>query len=504
MKGPAVKEAVGTLARGVSVNLVGKFIGRALHLIAQIVLARWLGPVLFGLYAIGWNLMRVASSVLPLGMDVAVLEQGGGLWPDQADKAGRLSLRALWLTLVIGIGSAGLLYWQAGSLAEAFQKAELAGVIKLFAVMLPLAMGLKVAASATRVSRLMRYGAIAEEVVQPVSHLILLGLLLLGWQLGLHGAIWAGTISFALALLLALTHLKTLFGISILPVHFDLAKGLKLLKVSAPIAAAGAFATLLLLTDRLLVGYFLSEADAGLYQALSMFSVFFVTVLTAFKTIAAPMLSTAHRFQDPDELRRAYQLSTRWSLYLSLPVAAVLIAAPEQAMRTVFGDQYLGAGTVLIVLTLGQLANLLTGPVDHMLMMTGFARLWTWITGAVFVLNLALNWVLIPQLGLLGAAWATLISFALTSLFAAAAVWSIHRIWPYEVSLLKGAFAMLVVVLVVALGAGIQWGAAWIEMIGLTVLAFVAFLFTIKVLGLSADDEEALVNLRAMFRAEKE
>ena len=59
------KGLVREFASGLGSNLIGKFFGRGTHVLSQIFLANWLGPASFGLFSIGWNILRVIGVVAP-------------------------------------------------------------------------------------------------------------------------------------------------------------------------------------------------------------------------------------------------------------------------------------------------------------------------------------------------------------------------------------------------------------------------------------------------------
>ena len=64
---------VSTLAGGASISLGGKIIGRTLAFLGDIAAARILGPDSFGLYAIGWTVLRTLSLISPLGLDQGII-----------------------------------------------------------------------------------------------------------------------------------------------------------------------------------------------------------------------------------------------------------------------------------------------------------------------------------------------------------------------------------------------------------------------------------------------
>ena len=100
-------------------------------------------------------------------------------------------------------------------------------------------------------------------------------------------------------------------------------------------------------------------------------------------------------------------LHSFWGLAaFSIPVAA-LLATLGGYLLGLFGDQFQSGHTALAILSVGHLVNALSGPVGALLTMTGHQKDHLWIVGCAAALNVILNAVLIPLLGMTGAALGT-------------------------------------------------------------------------------------------------
>lgn len=325
------------------------------------------------------------------------------------DAVAATARRCVRLALGSGAAAALALFAAAGPLARALSgDSELEPLLVALAVGLPAAAGLRVAAAATRVSRRMQFSVLAEDVAQPVLFLLLaLAGLATGRSLPALG--WASSAAFGAAFLLALTYLGRLFpGRGPAPAP---AAG-ELLRFGWPTALAGAFGLLVLWLDRLVVGYYLEDSAVGLYQAASQASLALAVVLTAFNAIFAPMIGELNRAGERSELAALYRASTRWGLLAALPLAAVFLVAPADALETLFGQAYRPAAPALVLLTSGQLVNLATGAVGFLLMMSGRERTWLGCAAVALAANLTLNVTLVPRWGIAGAGAATAISVA--------------------------------------------------------------------------------------------
>jgi len=68
------------LAKGTGIALPGQVIGRVLTFGGHVLLARLLGPEVFGLYALGWTLLKVGTLAAAFGLPVGVVRLGSIEW----------------------------------------------------------------------------------------------------------------------------------------------------------------------------------------------------------------------------------------------------------------------------------------------------------------------------------------------------------------------------------------------------------------------------------------
>jgi O-antigen/teichoic acid export membrane protein len=85
------------------------------------------------------------------------------------------------------------------------------------------------------------------------------------------------------------------------------------------------------------------------------------------------------------------------------------------------GAEFIQGQTALIILSIGYLVNALTGSVGILLYMTRHIEAYLATTAFAALLNVCLNWLLIPKWGVNGAATATTISMIASSVICA--VW---------------------------------------------------------------------------------
>ena len=391
------------LARGVLVNISGKAFGRGVHILSQVILARILGPDGYGLYGIGWIFFRIGSILSTLGLDSGVIHFTSQFWDKDNRKISEIVISALLSVILIGSLVGLLIYLSAGSLAESFDKPGLKSVLRSFAIAIPALAGMTIVSAATRVSKDMKKANLIEEVIFPGTTVLLIGIVYI-FSGNLDDFVFGSVLAVYISLLIGLYITRSDFLEMNVRWANIIAKFRSLINYSLPITLPVLFGTLINLADRIFTGYFLPDVDTGIYQSVSLISALFIAVLSAFKTIAAPMLAENHHAGNKKELNTIMRTSTRWVLNLCAPFLLVILFAPQELIGTLFGKSYIAGSQALIILAFAQLVNVSKGPVDQLLIMTGNQKNWLLVTILAFGVNLISNWILIPKFGINGAA----------------------------------------------------------------------------------------------------
>ncbi len=183
----------------------------------------------------------------------------------------------------------------------------------------------------------------------------------------------------------------------------------KWLTGSLAILATAVTAMLMTNLDTIMIGAMTTAEEVGRYRAAAR-GVALILIITGVAIhVMGPMLAKA--FAD-GRLGEARGLITRASATMSataLPLCAMLgIGAPFYL--ALFGPEFVPATTAMRILVFGQMVAAVLGPGSMALVMMGRERLVLALNLVALSANLAMNWVLIPNYGMNGAAAATLVS----------------------------------------------------------------------------------------------
>jgi O-antigen/teichoic acid export membrane protein len=477
-----------TLATGAGIALSGQLVGRMIFLATQVLLARVLGPQMFGLYAVGWAVFRVVGFLGTFGMQTAVVRFGSRYRGHDVRTLHSAIAMSLGLAMITAFAAGAALFALASPLAQqVFHREELADVFRGFALGIPLFVGMTVAAAATRIDRRMHASVITEEILQPGLTVVFL---LLSYVAGaaLRAAIGATVASFGVAFAVSVILLNHEQPGALSRLHLTPGLTQQLLAFAVPATLSGVVGISNFLVDRMLVGYFLTPTDVGIYQAAAQISLLFALIINVFVAAMSPMIASLYSGGERNRLADIYRTGTRWGIVLCIPLLIVICVVPEQLLAVGFGRDYVEGSGVLIVLSLGRFLQVAVGASGAFLVMTGFQGSWLAVSLLGLALNMLLGTILIPPFGTLGAAAASALAAAAMS---CGGLWMVRhslQLWPYDQRYLgialSASVALALTLAVLQLGFQRPATALFVATL-VTVLAFATLLLRI---GLSAED----------------
>lgn len=179
-----------------------------------------------------------------------------------------------------------------------------------------------------------------------------------------------------------------------------------ILRFSLPLFISGIASMLMAWTDIIMLGIFLPSSDVGVYSVALRISTLVSIVLIAVNTVAAPKFAEFWALGKADELIFFAKNVTRFVSIISFILFSIVILFGKEVLMF-FGNEYTNGLSSLIVLSFGQLINAMAGSVGYILIMTQYQTFHRNVILLGALLNMTLNFVLIPYLGILGAAFST-------------------------------------------------------------------------------------------------
>ncbi len=410
----ATDSSSSTILKGASITLVGTVIGMGLKFLTRTFLARSLGPDQYGMVMIGVTVLYLLNSISSLGMGVSVAR----FIPMHQHQEAWSRIKGLLVgttTGVAGIGvivGGGLVIGAEAVAAFFFSNPDLAPLLRVFGVALPVFSIGTLFRGALRGFKRMDLIVYGEQGVRQVGLTIVAILALVG-GIGAFGVSLGYLIVF-LAMTMAFAILLWRFT----PVHrrwrhYDskFAVG-EVFNFSWPIVVSQQLSRTRQRADTLFIGYFATSASVGIFNVALPLAKLLQVVLSSINRIYMPSITSLYTAGKMDQLRSSYQRVARWTFYLTLPLYIVIIVNSEVLLTAVFGAEYSEGQTALIILATGFFVNAITGSFGETLIAAGKTHINMWMAVLAIVINIVLNVVLIPIIGVDGAAVAAAVSLS--------------------------------------------------------------------------------------------
>jgi O-antigen/teichoic acid export membrane protein len=397
------------LASGTSLVLLGTFVSLGAAFSTRVFLAQKLGPDTYGVLVLGLSatmtVVTIAKAGLPRGVARNIPRA------ESSNRQRSIALTGLVLTAGLGIGMGVLLAISSPLLADqVFNEGRLACVLLVFAFFIPISTIQGMAVSTFRGYVRAKERVLVQNLFLPLSRLFFVILAVsLGYGLLGTTVAWvaSGVLTVGLALLLLYRRLDV--------IRFEPFEGQykPLIGFSLPLLLSASMWNLIQQMDNLLIGFHLTTDAVGTYDAAYSLSKLIITALGAFSFLFMPIFSELHAGGEIAEMDRLYKTATKWVSGLTLPVYLLLMLYPEVVLATLFGPKYGSGAQSLRIIVTGFFIHAVSGLAGNALVSLGRTRVIMVVNAAVAVVNIGLNYTLIPVFGIVGAAIASALSYGI-------------------------------------------------------------------------------------------
>jgi len=168
--------------------------------------------------------------------------------------------------------------------------------------------------------------------------------------------------------------------------------------------------------DTILIGYFLTNTDVGIYRVAYQLTGIATLVCIAMNTALFPRISRWNTDGDLHAIESALPKAVTFSLLLAVPIVTGGILLGERLLYFLYGADFIAGTAALGVLLIMQVVYVFVTLQITCLNAMDRPKHSFAATSLAAAINIGLNVILIPLLGILGAALATFISFILTAI----------------------------------------------------------------------------------------
>jgi O-antigen/teichoic acid export membrane protein len=434
---------LGSLARGGALSLVGAGVSALANVGLVVLVARGFSKAEAGVFFAATSVFLLALATAQLGTQTGLVYFISRFRVlDQRHRIRQAIAVALTPVGVVGLVLSIGLFAFAPSLAGLFidgPPGQFATYLRVLAAFLPIAAFAEPLLAATRGFRTQRPTVLIENIGRPLSQVVLTIVVVAAASTPWLGLAWA--LPYLPAAVLAWLWLGSLLGAAGPPVDRDLAGHHR--SSSTPEGGAGEFwrytwpQTFTVIAQIalqrlgiLLVAALSGPAQAAVFTAATRFLVVGQLANASIGTTLQPQLGEQLALGNRAEARTLYETATAWLVLIAWPLylLCAVFAAP---MMAVFGRGYEGGTEVILVLTGAMLVASASGMVNMVLSMAGRTSWNLATTLLALAANLGLNVVLIPHIGIMGAALAWAAAILINNVLPLALIAGSLRIHPY-------------------------------------------------------------------------
>ncbi len=402
------------VVRKSSSSMVVKITGMAAAFAVSIILGRTIGPEGLGIVNLANQVVAIVLILGMLGMNNVILKEVAIAyerkdWQHVANTMFTAFRINIPLALIFSVGFILLTPWLTENF---FNEPQLkVPLIIALAVIVPQVVSRIFASGVNGFRKIWQSSLVNDTLSSGVVALGLVVLLLLKIEITVINvailyAVGRVTVTFAVG-----TYWKHLFNF----IGKRTPQSRSMLKVAFPLLVVSATTTIASNADTLMLGWLSDTREVGFYSVaarLGLLTSFFHMLTVSTLT---PKIAALFEQNKKAELQTMVQQVTKGLGFIGLASIFVFYFGGNLFLQF-WGKEFTKAYWPLIVIAIGQFFNIGTGATGVILIMTGYEKIVGYITVTTLIMNLVLNYILIPQLGATGAALATASSMTLENI----------------------------------------------------------------------------------------
>ncbi|HEY3363395.1 MAG TPA: flippase [Methanosarcina sp.] len=465
----SVNDSINRIVTGSGVILAGTLIGMLLDIITKKVLTSHLSPADFGTYALALTVISITGAVATLGLNEGVpryIAFFRGRHEEQ--KVHELIISAMIMGLIAGLlsimFSPALFQSLAGNSFDA--QGKVLSVVKILIFAVPFTILLNLTVAIYRGFDRTNVNMYFYNIIRPVS---LLGFASVSVFIGasLKGVVFADLLSMIFTF-----GIMSIYFIKKPPTKRTIKQEWKikfseptrqLIRYSFPLLITATLLNIMSWIDTIMLGYFKSAEIVGIYNAVYPLVGFLSLVVASMGFVYVPVTSKLWGQNDIAPLGSIYAVMTKWCFLLTFPLFALIFIYPEYFITKLYGAQYVSGATALRILALGFIANSYFGFNYHTLLASGDSDFLMKCSVASAGINVVINFMLIPEYGMVGAAIGTAVSFTSIEVLMTLRAWRKQNMHPFTSTYKKLTFIAVFLVgsMLTAKNAHLLTGAPW-------------------------------------------
>ena len=391
--------------------LAAKVLATALSLAISVIVARFYGAKTTGILAVIQSFLMLATIFTVLGSNTSILR----LIPEHMGKysvtsAFRVYRKTQYLVAGVSLVTSALLFFSSGFIADKiFSKPHLTYFLSLAAGFVLFKSLMDLNTQAVRGLRLIRVFAFMQILPSTFTLLILAGSTI--FSRAKENPVHAYLAALAATAMVGVLVMDKAFKVRIRAndlVH-DMATK-TILFISLPMLMTASMQFLIGQTGIIMLAVFRTDAEVGYYAIAVKLATLTTFVLASINSMAGPKFSELFHTGKMNELFYVAKRSAKLIFWTTAPMLLGLLLLGRPLLGYFFGQDFTVAYPAMVLLILGQFVNSASGSTAMFMNMTGRQNIFRNITFGAAFLNISSNLLLIPHLGIIGAAISAMIS----------------------------------------------------------------------------------------------
>jgi len=437
------------LAKGAIIVFLGMFFGRALTYLYVALVAR-LGSTEYGLLSLGFAFVSFLSIFSILGLRTGVIRYVSFYKGKNNQKKIKGTIySSLKISLPVSLVLMILLFVFAEKISLlVFHNPDLTIVLRIFSLAIPFLSLSSIFIGGIIGFQKIKYQVLSKEIIENIVKLILTFVLIyIGF--GLFGAIIGYVIAIMGTAIFSFYFLQKkvfpFFKTKLKPVLITK----ELFYYSFPLTFVGVLALIIKWTDVLMIGYYRTTSDVGIYNVALPTANLLVLVPTALMVLFMPIITELYSKRKLKDILLLSKVISKWIFFVNLPIFLLIFLFSKQILNLMFGFEYTQASGVLLILIFGYMIFSLSHIYGAILNTIKKTKIVFYISLIVTIVNVILNYTLIPKIGMFGGAIATSSSLILMVLLSLIVVYKLTKIQILKLNYFKAIIAGLISVLIV-------------------------------------------------------
>jgi O-antigen/teichoic acid export membrane protein len=431
-----VDRSLKKIAKGGMLIFVGTFIGMAIQMVNRVIIVRSLSRADYGLISLGLVFFSITTSLSQSGFSQSIPRfLGYHRGKDDSKRITGVIQSSFEIGLSLAVILTLILIMMSGRIENFYDMKGLSMVIILFALGIPFHNLFTIIAHIFRGFDDAKPSVYFTNILPGGMRIfLLLAVILISTSLMNIMAAYVSAIvgTAVLAGLYFIRKKSTLIQDST-----SITMRKELITFSLPLFGTVVLAQLMKWTDVLMLGHFTSADVVGLYNGAIPICAYIPIFLSSTGFIFIPVLSMMYSKGQLSEMKKTYSIITKWTFSVTLPLFLIIFIFSKEILTLLFGADYEGASLALRILSSGYMFHVLTGPIGQNLVIFAKPRLIVINNSMGLILNILLNFFLIPLYGMDGAAFATASTFILINILALIQVYRVSRMHPFSYTYLK-------------------------------------------------------------------